>query len=486
MVTYYVKVSEVYKVSATQKCEVKDANGEVITTCEACSIASFNAPTSKITLSDDNAVLDCLSEVSGDLSLLTQHTHNSAIHNTVAEKDEWREAAINASDAKTQLNAHIGQTGIHVTESEKLSWTTSASDVSTMKTQISGFAPLNSPTLNNPTFTGTPTAPTASNGTSNNQVATTLYVNNVIASKQNKSIGTANRVLVSDANGDISVSSSITSTELGYLNNVTSNIQTQLNSISSNTQTKIDDAVSNLQTLIDAKQASITGASSTITSSNLTASRALVSNSNGKVAVSAVTSTELGYLDGVTSNIQSQLDAKQDSISGAATTITSSNLTASRVLVSNSSGKVSASPITATELGYVDGVTSNIQTQLNNRQKFLNYSATSYFPSTVSSWYSVSGVTSEAQRKVKVAKDSIVILQARPYVDANAPTTTNKVLFDIYVDGTCVIKGLSVTGGGSSSYQFPLKANQTLMWKLQDTDNTIRLDCNAIIIPFED
>ena len=50
------------------------------------------------------------------------------------------------------------------------------------------------------------------------------------------------------------------------------------------------------------------GAASTLLGSNLTANRALVANANGKVAVSAVTSTELGYLDGVTSGIQGQLD----------------------------------------------------------------------------------------------------------------------------------------------------------------------------------
>ena len=43
---------------------------------------------------------------------------------------------------------------------------------------------------------------------------------------------------------------------------------------------------------------------------NLTASRALVSDSNGEVSVSAVTSTEIGYLDGVSSAIQTQLDTK--------------------------------------------------------------------------------------------------------------------------------------------------------------------------------
>lgn len=70
--------------------------------------------------------------------------------------------------------------------------------------------------------------------------------------------------------------------------------------------------VTNLQTTLDGKQATITGGASTITSSNLTANRALISNGSGKVAVSAVTSTELGYLDGVTSSVQSQLDGKSD------------------------------------------------------------------------------------------------------------------------------------------------------------------------------
>ena len=61
------------------------------------------------------------------------------------------------------------------------------------------------------------------------------------------------------------------------------------------------------------------------------------------------------------------LDTKQDAITGAASTITSSNLTANRVLLSNSSGKVAVSAVTSTELDYLDGVTSNIQTQLNGK-----------------------------------------------------------------------------------------------------------------------
>ena len=63
-----------------------------------------------------------------------------------------------------------------------------------------------------------------------------------------------------------------------------------------------------VQDAVNAKQATITGGASTITSANLTASRALVSNGSGKVAVANVTSTELGYLGGVTSAIQTQIN----------------------------------------------------------------------------------------------------------------------------------------------------------------------------------
>ena len=64
---------------------------------------------------------------------------------------------------------------------------------------------------------------------------------------------------------------------------------------------------------------------------------------------------------------QTALDGKQATITGAATTITDSNLTANRAVVSNSSGKVGVSPVTSTELGYLSGTTSKVQTQLNNK-----------------------------------------------------------------------------------------------------------------------
>ena len=77
--------------------------------------------------------------------------------------------------------------------------------------------------------------------------------------------------------------------------------------------------------------------------------------------------TTVGTLQTNVGNIQTALTSKQDTVVGGASTITKDNLTASRALVSNSSGKVAVSSVTSTELGYLDGVTSNVQTQLNKK-----------------------------------------------------------------------------------------------------------------------
>jgi len=84
-----------------------------------------------------------------------------------------------------------------------------------------------------------------------------------------------------------------------------------------------------------------------------------------KIANGTISDTEFQYLNGVTSAIQTQLDAKAGAITGGASTIATSDLTASRALESNGSGKVAVSSVTSTELGYVSGVSSAIQTQLD-------------------------------------------------------------------------------------------------------------------------
>lgn len=99
----------------------------------------------------------------------------------------------------------------------------------------------------------------------------------------------------------------------------------------------------------------------------LTASRALVSNASGVVSVSSVTDTALSYVANLSSDAQTQISGKQATITGAATTVVSSNLGTNKAVISNGSGKLDVSTVTTTELGYISGLSSSAQTQLNSK-----------------------------------------------------------------------------------------------------------------------
>ena len=100
----------------------------------------------------------------------------------------------------------------------------------------------------------------------------------------------------------------------------------------------------------------IAGAVSTITTSDLTASRALVSSGSGKVAISDITATELGHLDGVSSGIQTQLDAK------ASESTRATNAAALAAGIASSSPDITVSNIlhtTSTANSYATGGTTS-------------------------------------------------------------------------------------------------------------------------------
>lgn len=114
-------------------------------------------------------------------------------------------------------------------------------------------------------------------------------------------------------------------------------------------------------------QAAITGGASTIVTTDLAFDRALASNGSGKVVVSATTATELGFVAGLTSSAQTQLNSKAPSASPTFTGTVTTPVTASRALVTGASSELAASATTATELSYLNGVTSAVQTQLDAR-----------------------------------------------------------------------------------------------------------------------
>ena len=111
----------------------------------------------------------------------------------------------------------------------------------------------------------------------------------------------------------------------------------------------VDGVTSNIQTQLDAK-----GTVSTLADLSVTASAAELNLLDGVTA----TTTELNYVDGVTSNIQTQLNAK-----GTVSTLADLSVTASAAELNLLDGVTA----TTTELNYVDGVTSAIQTQIDGK-----------------------------------------------------------------------------------------------------------------------
>jgi hypothetical protein len=154
-----------------------------------------------------------------------------------------------------------------------------------------------------------------------------------------------------------------TANELSELTdvNITSPADASLLFYDTGTSKWIDNVVSGDITIADTGVAAIS--SEVIVNADINASAAIDAT---KIHDGSISNTEFGYLNGVTSAIQTQIDGKEDTITGAATTITSSDLTASRALIANGSGKVAVSTVTDTELGYLSGVTSPIQTQIDS------------------------------------------------------------------------------------------------------------------------
>lgn len=196
--------------------------------------------------------------------------------------------------------------------------------------------------------------PVANGGTNS---STSLNSNRFMVSSGGKVVEaaavTASRAVASDSNG-LPVASATTATELGYVNGVTSAIQTQIN------------------TKAPAASPTFSG---TITTP-LTASRAVAVGASNELVASATTATELGYVNGVTSAIQTQINTKAPAASPTFSGTITTPLTASKAVVTGASNELAASATTATEIGYVSGVTSAIQTQLDGKQATLTIPVT--------------------------------------------------------------------------------------------------------------
>lgn len=160
--------------------------------------------------------------------------------------------------------------------------------------------------------------------------------------------------------------------------------------------------------------------------------------------------------------VYTALSGKQSTITGGASTITSSNLTASRALVSDASGKVAVSDVTSTELGYLDGVTSNVQTQLNNKAPESHAStATTYGIGTSSNYGHVKlsdSTTSTSSTSSGVAATPAAVKEA--YDKANIKKNPNSTTGDIIT--THLTVGTRASGSTYGNQTFSVGANNTV------------------------
>ena len=211
--------------------------------------------------------------------------------------------------------------------------TTLSANVSTLSNTVTLKANIASPAL-----TGVPTAPTAANTVNNTQIATTAYVKTVIGDLINsapETLDTLGEIASSLANNNTLSSTLTTSIALKapladptFTGTVSGITKTMVGLESVDNTTDLGKPISNAtQTALDLKAPL---ANATFTGTIVLPATTSIAN---------VTSTEIGYLDGVTSAIQTQLDNKQ-------------------AIIAN---------VSDTEIGYLDGVTSAIQTQLNTK-----------------------------------------------------------------------------------------------------------------------
>jgi hypothetical protein len=118
----------------------------------------------------------------------------------------------------------------------------------------------------------------------------------------------------------------------------------------------------------------VAGANVTYTLPNVGGYVALFSADPSTTAISA-TVAELNYVDGVTSNIQTQLDAKQAADAELTELATMGSTTAAALadLTQDEVQILDGATLSTAELNYVDGVTSAIQTQIDSKQASGSY-----------------------------------------------------------------------------------------------------------------
>lgn len=220
------------------------------------------------------------------------------------------------------------------------------------------------------------------------------------------------------------------------------------NTITVNTSQNIS-TLSNLTTNGFVKTSGGTGALSIDTNTYITGNQTITLSGDvtGSGATSIVTAIGAGVI------VDADINA-----SAAITLSKLAALTASRVLVSDASGIISASSVTSTTLGYLDA-TSSIQTQLNAKQATGNYitaltgDVTASGPGSVTSTIANDAVTYAKMQNVSAASK----LLGRGSAGGSGDVEEITIGSGLSMSGTT----LSATGGGTGDVVGPASSTDT-------------------------
>lgn len=246
------------------------------------------------------------------------------------------------SSIQTQLNNRLPLTGGTLTGALSGVSFNSITGLSNVTPAANGTAAIGTSTLaaradhvhpnsggglsaDSPAFTGTPTAPTATAGTNTTQLATTAFVTTAVA---NVTSGLLTGNVALPATTTIGT---VTAAEIAYLSGVTSSIQTQLNN------------------RLPLSGGTLTGALNGTNFNGITGLSSTTPIANGTATIGTATTA-----------------ARADHIHPSDTTkasLASPTFTGTVVLPATTS----IGTVTSTELGYLSGITSSIQTQLNSK-----------------------------------------------------------------------------------------------------------------------
>jgi hypothetical protein len=89
----------------------------------------------------------------------------------------------------------------------------------------------------------------------------------------------------------------------------------------------------------------------------------IITNQAGHITDSHISSDELFTLDGIVDNIQTQIDTKQSTLIGS--TSNDDILIKNKIVVTDINGKIKSSGISTTELGFLSGINTNIKSRLS-------------------------------------------------------------------------------------------------------------------------